>query len=309
MQMTAAPWAILAVLVTNAACMTLRGSQQAAGSEESAVAAWNMYSHRAASDRRFWLDRWTDVETDLLHLLKAAKNTTWSQMAANVTKPEAIKPTQSKESAPKNATSNVSLKAPAQTNGTQLAGLPILTLSGHAALMPMLAMLKGMVEDTKEHIAEQNAREEKSKKWFATQEDHHKKKLAEIEAKHKKHELPEVFYTNETRDENRFFAYWERVRKRQHHQFHINLKIQHGMMQKAKSMIGMYEKALAGTADPAQMKQQLQAISGGMALLQVQKFVSDSLEDVRAAREEIHIWAQYDDTKGTKFRRHARSLV
>merc|ERR1719247_2870863 len=79
-------------------------------------------------------------------------------------------------------------------------------LQGQAALAPMLAMLKGLYQESKERITEQNTREEKSKKWFAEKETAHKDKLDSIEGKFKNHTLSEEFRTNETRDENRYFT-------------------------------------------------------------------------------------------------------
>merc|ERR1719421_511728 len=136
-------------------------------------------------------------------------------------------------------------------------GIPSLKLKGKAALAPMLAMLKGLYDDSKSRIAQQNTREEKSKKWFAEKEAAHKAKLDSIEGKFKNHTLSEEFRTNETRDETRYFTYWSRVRERQHRQFHTNLKIQHAMMM-TKKMIDMYEKTLSGKAsDQEKAKKEL----------------------------------------------------
>merc|ERR1719158_2524616 len=128
-------------------------------------------------------------------------------------------------------------------------GIPSMTsmkgIKGVAALVPMLGMLKGLYQDSKDRITQQNTREEKSKKWFAEKEAEHKAKLEQIEGKFKNHTLSEEFRTNETRDENRYFNYWSRCRERQHRQFHTNLKIRHAMMMNTKKMIDTYEKALS----------------------------------------------------------------
>merc|ERR1719316_1109566 len=146
-------------------------------------------------------------------------------------------------------------------------------LKGKMALAPMLAMLKGLYDDSKSRIAEQNVREEKSKKWFAGKEAEHKAKLATIEGRFQNHTLSEEFRTNETRDENRYFNYWERCRQRQHRQFHTNLKIQHAMMTKVKKMINMYEKALSPKAtDQAQAKKQLGQMTGMPEIVFLQNF-------------------------------------
>merc|ERR1719201_2607833 len=64
-------------------------------------------------------------------------------------------------------------------------GIPSLKLKGKASLAPMLAMLKGLYEESKSRIAQQNTREEKSKKWFTAKEAEHKAKMETIEGKFK----------------------------------------------------------------------------------------------------------------------------
>merc|ERR1719174_3216758 len=173
-------------------------------------------------------------------------------------------------------------------------------LKGAAALAPMLAMLKGMYEDTKERISQQNVREEKSKKWFAEKEADHKAKLAKIEGKFANHTLSEEFRTNETRDENRYFNYWQRCRERQHRQFHTNLKIQHAMMMKTKKMVDMYEKALSTKpSDQKQAKKQIAQMTGMPEIVFLQdaqrtvaKFCQESIAEVRKERAELQDWAR-----------------
>jgi len=174
-------------------------------------------------------------------------------------------------------------------------------LKGAMALAPMLAMLKGLYEDSKDRISQQNVREEKSKKWFAEKEVEHKAKVASIEGKFANHTLSEEFRTNETRDETRYFSYWSRCRERQHRQFHTNLKIQHGMMMKTKKMMDMYEKALSPKADDqAQAKKMLHQQTGMPEIVflqnddfdavrsQVFAFCTESLDEVQKERVEVH---------------------
>jgi hypothetical protein len=167
-------------------------------------------------------------------------------------------------------------------------------LQGTAMLAPMLAMLKGMYEDSKNRISQVNAREDKSKKWFADKEAEHAKKVADIEEHFKNHKLSEELHTNETRDETRYFKYWSNVRERQHRQFHTNLKIQHAMMAKAKKMVEMYENTLSGKAsDQAKVKKELgQAGEPEIVFLQeaqraVVQFCKESFADLRNARAEM----------------------
>jgi len=168
-------------------------------------------------------------------------------------------------------------------------------LKGQMALAPMLAMLKGLYQDSKDRIAQQNSREEKSKKWFADKEADHKRKLATIESKFQNHTLSEEYRTNETHDENRYFNYWERCRQRQHRQFHTNLKIQHAMMTKVKKMVEMYEKALSPkAADQKIAKKELGQMTGMPEIVFLQNvqrtvtnFCTESLAEVRKEREEL----------------------
>jgi len=173
-----------------------------------------------------------------------------------------------------------------------LVHLPKMKLQGAAALAPMLGMMKSLYDDSKERISQQNAREAKSKKWFASKEAEHNAKLAQIEGNFKNHTLSEEFRTNETRDENRYFNYWSRCRERQHRQFHTNLKIQHGMMMKAKKMIDVYEKALSSKpADKKQAAKEVRQMTGMPDIMFLQKtiggFCRDSLVEVRKERTEL----------------------
>jgi hypothetical protein len=209
--------------------------------------------------------------------------------AKDVVKKEASKPAD-KEMDP--AKLMASLGVPSMAGGLG-------TLKNKMALAPMLAMLKGLYQDSKDRIAQQNTREEKSKKWFAGKEAEHKAKLATIEGRFKNGTLSEEFRTNETRDENRYFNYWSRCRERQHRQFHTNLKIQHAMMMKSKKMMDMYEKALSGNpTQEAQVKKQLQAnaVPEIVFLQDVQRtvgsFCRESLAEVRKERQELQEMAK-----------------
>merc|ERR1719310_2337754 len=158
-------------------------------------------------------------------------------------------------------------------------------MKGAAALAPMLAMLKGLYQDSKDRISQQNVREEKSKKWFADKEIEHKKKMEQIEGKFKNHTLSEEFRTNETRDENRYFNYWSRCRERQHRQFHTNLKIQHAMMNEVKKMIDMYEKTISGKGKEQVQKKLQQEMAPEVVFMQVADFCRDSMAEVREQRD------------------------
>jgi len=101
-----------------------------------------------------------------------------------------------------------------------------------ADLAPALAMLNGLYEDGKARISSLNAREKQSKQRYTQKEAIHKTKLEKLVSGCNSTALGADFCKNETKDENRLFNYWTRVRERQHRQFHTSLKIQHAMMQK-----------------------------------------------------------------------------
>jgi len=334
-------WAHLLVAAALLACVdgaVLRATSHREAESLAATASegssdWAAYLEAESEDRRFLLGQLGKTEDQLLQLQKLAEalNEHTSVLsglqisAAPEKKAPAAKPVA------KPAVANAKVAAKSAANATKTAakkessnateediknmdpaklvaslGIPSLKLKGTASLAPMLAMLKGLYEDSKSRISEQNTREEKSKKWFATKEAEHKAKVAKIEDKWKNHKISEELHTNETRDESRYFSYWSRCRERQHRQFHTNLKIQHAMMQKVKMMIGMYEKTLSGKAgDQEKAKKQLSQVAGGMpevVLLQeagktVLNFCRDSLVEVQKEQLELRQMAQ-DGTQG-----------
>jgi glutaredoxin 2 len=285
---------------------------------------WAAYAQAETEDRNFLLSQLDDTESELLKLQQfvemagrksnvlaglqlsatpTAKSssvpTAKSPVAKKDAAPVAKKETAAAKPAPSAKSDVKKVAATAEMDPAKLVaslGIPSLKLKGKAALAPMLAMLKGLYDDSKSRIASQNTREEKSKKWFTAKEAEHKNKMETIEGKFKNGTLSEEFRTNETRDENRYFGYWSRVRERQHRQFHTNLKIQHAMMSKVKKMIDMYENTLSGKAgDQEKAKKQLVAVSGGMpeiVFLQevehtVGRFCRESLAEVRKERAEL----------------------
>lgn len=170
--------------------------------------------------------------------------------------------------------------------------------SNAMALAPMLAMLKGLYEEGKSRIGELNKREIESKKRFAKKELAHKAELARIGRglSRSNHTLSKEFKTNETREENRMFTYWQHCRQRQHKQFHNMLKIQHATMEREKTMIDMYEQTLAGKANKGKLKKQLGELGAEMpnvVLMERQRSVTDfcaeALSEVRAARAALRL--------------------
>jgi hypothetical protein len=131
-------------------------------------------------------------------------------------------------------------------------------LMGKAMLAPALGMLHGLYDDQKGRISALNKREQKSKDRFEEQKKKHEEKLASLKDKLDHHKISKEFFDNSTKDEDRLFKYWDSCRTRAHHQFHTQLKLTHGLMEKEKGMIGAYDKALA---DPAPTKEGLKAFN------------------------------------------------
>jgi len=269
---------------------------------------WAVLAEAESEDRSFLLGQLDETENELVKLqdsLVVAGRTTGGLVGLQISASPEVKPaTKAPETkpvakvapaAPKKAAAKPAKKEMDPEKMMASVSVAGLKLKGSMALAPMLAMLKGLYQDSKDRIAQQNGREEKSKKWFATKEAEHKEKLDKIEGKFKNGTLSQEFRTNETRDETRYFTYWSRCRERQHRQFHTNLKIQHAMMMKTKKMVDMYEKALSPKAeDQAQAKKALSGATGMPEIVFLQEvqrtvgsFCRDSLAEVRKERVEL----------------------
>eukprot|EP00413_Alexandrium_margalefii_P025887 CAMPEP_0204564878 /NCGR_PEP_ID=MMETSP0661-20131031/35144_1 /ASSEMBLY_ACC=CAM_ASM_000606 /TAXON_ID=109239 /ORGANISM="Alexandrium margalefi, Strain AMGDE01CS-322" /LENGTH=287 /DNA_ID=CAMNT_0051572569 /DNA_START=40 /DNA_END=903 /DNA_ORIENTATION=- len=244
----------------------------------SLTAQWAAAAEAEADDRRFWTSEWSAMEAELLQIQDAAE---------------------SAERKPKNAAfmqlnNGSQADAPARKHSPLTEVKINLNPKSAADLVPALAMLKGLYEDGKQRIAQLNAREQQYKQHFAEKQAEHDARIAHIAAQNGT--VSDEFRANETRDENRLFSYWQRVRERQHHQFHTSLKIQHATLEKVKKMIDMYDKAIAGKEEGAQAQKDLARISGGampeVVLLQgawreTAAFCAEALKEIKAAGEEL----------------------
>jgi hypothetical protein len=82
------------------------------------------------------------------------------------------------------------------------------------------------------------------------------------------------------------------VLERQHKQYHTSLKIQHGTLDKVKTMIDMYEKTISGKADKASIAKEFKKVGGGiLMLLQDEQtatvhFCESALAELHAAQKE-----------------------
>jgi len=272
---------------------------------------WAALSEAESEDRSFLLEQLDQTELELVRLQQASGDKfaglqiSAAPVAAKTVAAKA--PEAKKEVAPTAKKEAPKLAAKEESPKDMLASLGIHAptgMVGKAALAPMLAMLKGLYDDSKNRISEQNTREEKSKKWFSSKELEHKTKIDKIEGSFKNHTLSEEFRTNETRDETRYFTYWQRCRERQHRQFHTNLKIQHAMMSKVKKMIDMYEKTLsAKPADQALAKKALGHMTGMPEIVFLQEFhravgsfCRESLAEVHKEQAELKLAAKEINT-------------
>mmetsp|Transcript_85242 Transcript_85242/g.276014 ORF Transcript_85242/g.276014 Transcript_85242/m.276014 type:complete len:323 (+) Transcript_85242:63-1031(+) len=280
--------------------------QLESGSEASAGAEWAAIREADASDRHFWDGEWAALEGVLEQLqavgdaaaaprqglfLAQTENATGAAAKANTTSPNVADVAHTGVVGAHNS-SHAEAK-----RFSPLAGIKMnLNPKRPEDLLPALAMLKGLYENSKQRIAELNAREKQMKQEFEQREAAHNASLTRIEARFKNHTLSEEFRVNETRDENRLFSYWQRVRERQHRQFHTSLKIQHATLSKEKAMIDMYEKAIAGKDNKAQASKELARLSSGMpevvllqkAWVEAVPYFRQALQEVKEASAELH---------------------
>lgn len=208
-------------------------------------------------------------------------------------------------------------------------------LGGGVGMKVAQAMLEGVYEKAKRKVTELNKREVESKKEFAARTKAHEEKLKKLEADHNKRhpalvahiknltDHPKIrnatllnqtkarwawmlkneegSYANATRNENRDFEYWTKVRESEKAQFRNILKMQHGTMDRVKTTLKLYDKVLSGNYDKKSVRRALDSLKGGLrpnendvAFLdgadmeqlknqqgEVERFVSQALEEVR----------------------------
>jgi len=253
---------VLSLLLAAHGALALTVASASKSGAAARAAEWRVVTEVNAEERRFWASEWSGLEADIKRL------------------------------------HDVAAPAPAKKEHRKspLAGLKLnLEPKTPADLLPALAMLKGLYEDGKERIGKLNVREKDLKAQYETKKAEHDHRIEAVEAKFKNHTLSAEWRTNETRDENRLWNYWERVRERQHKQYHTSLKIQHGTLEKVKLMIGAYEQTISGHADKAAVAKELQKAGGGalpdIVFLQdartaAAEFCEGALTELHAAREE-----------------------
>jgi len=135
------------------------------------------------------------------------------------------------------------------------------TFSG-AELIPMLEMLEGLYNDSKKQISALGVREKKSKDDFKEREASHNERISLIEARFKNRSLSEEAHERELKDEDRMWAYWQKVRENGHHSYLSSLNIKHSMMNKMKIMIDLYKKVIDGSAEDDDIKKEIAKVTG-----------------------------------------------
>uniref|UniRef100_A0A7S2N7A9 Uncharacterized protein n=1 Tax=Alexandrium andersonii TaxID=327968 RepID=A0A7S2N7A9_9DINO len=273
--------------------------QQATAASSSG--AWAALVEAETDDRRFWGEQWSAMEAALLELQDVAGGVGAKGVA--LLQAEAGNATSAPSGTAHAGNASAIDHAEPKEEVSPLAGLKLnLNPKTTAELAPALAMLKALYEDGKERITQLNAREKQSKQRYEDMKKQHDTRLATIEARFKNGTLSAEFHKNETRDEMRIWNYWERVRERQHRQFHTSLKIQHGTMSKVKTMIDMYEKTMSGKASEAEVQKDLAKVTGAMpevVLLQQAwraqaPYFHEALTEVRTASAELEPLASPD---------------
>jgi len=223
---------------------------------------WRALAEVNAEGRRFWVSQWSGLEADMKRLHDVA----------------ALTPAKKEHRKSPSAGLKLNLEPKSPTD-----------------LIPALTMLKGLYEDGKSRIGKLNVKEKDLKAQFEVKKTEHERRIQAIEVRIKNGTLSAEWRANETRDENRLWKYWERVRDIEHKQYHTYLKIQHGTLEKTKTMIDMYEKTISGKADKATISKELRKVGGGalpeIVFLQDTKtatarFCEDALKELRAAQKE-----------------------
>jgi len=170
------------------------------------------------------------------------------------------------------------------SKGSKLAGLQVASHNAPAELEPTAALLDSLYEDSKKRIVKLNEHEALSKQRYLEHQDEDRSRMAAIESEFKVQQGQHLSATLEgsqtalkthLEDEETFFKkYWVRVRERNKKQFHTCLKIQHGLMDRLKSMRDAYK----------------QAATQQTALIQHSSFLDEALKVMAALDSELASW-------------------
>lgn len=205
----------------------------------------------------------------------------------NATKAAAV-PSHKTETKPPNATNGTrtALNASKTSNVTNLKALPPADFK--QAVKQEQDVLQELFKHLKTNIAGFNKQETKDKdKTLAIRkrlEDRLKRDKAKLAMKNIS-DFERERLTNSTRMEEHELAYWTRDRDLQHHMFHSNLKMTHGLMSRVKSVLEAYKEAFAkGKIDPALMKKVRAMSPTKAAFLEMRKDVRE-----RAHLYKVHL--------------------
>jgi len=266
---------------------TTRNTHQVSVGLSTLSGEWKACLDAEAEDTHFWSSEWQAMESELLQLQSAVSG-----------QPNATNAIGTKSNVTVGSATTQSQPAKHAKHFNPLAGLKLnLEPKSPADLIPALSMLKGLYEDGKERIGKLNAREQEFKKQYMKKQATHEQRLKTIADRVKNGTLSKEFAVNETRDETRLWTYWERVRERQHRQYHTSLKIQHGTLTKEKQMIDMYDKTIAGKESKKQLAKEFSKVGGPAVAPEVvffqeaqrgvAKFCQEELAEVR--REQVSL--------------------
>lgn len=221
------------------------------------------------------------LETALLQLESLAKHAN----ATNATKAAPVAANQT------NATKhNMTKTAPVTSNATK----KVVNLKKLApeefkkAVSEEKDVLEGLFKHLKVNIANFNKQETKDKDKTADirkrLEARLKKDKATLAMKNIS-DFERERLTNSTRMEQHELEYWTRDRDLQHHMFHSNLKMTHGLMSRVKTVIEAYKQAFAkGKIDPKLMDKVHEMSPTKAAFLEMRKDVKE-----RAHLYKVHL--------------------
>jgi len=172
--------------------------------------------------------------------------------------------------------------------GAKLAGLQLVgsheAPSDSATMASEAELLNGFYEDSKKRIVQLNQHEAVSKQRYLEHQATDRARVSEIESEFRGKHADSALKAHLEDEEGFFKKYWERVRARNHKQFHTCLKIQHGLMDRLGSMREAYKQA---AEQPAMAVQPEVAAS---ALIQHQSFVQEALVEVAAQQALLASW-------------------
>eukprot|EP00746_Dinoflagellata_sp_MGD_P002456 gnl/MRDRNA2_/MRDRNA2_104768_c0_seq1.p1 gnl/MRDRNA2_/MRDRNA2_104768_c0~~gnl/MRDRNA2_/MRDRNA2_104768_c0_seq1.p1 ORF type:complete len:327 (-),score=92.15 gnl/MRDRNA2_/MRDRNA2_104768_c0_seq1:45-1025(-) len=234
------------------------------------------------------------LDTALVQLESLAEHanaTKAAPVAANATETKAPNMTKAANKTQETKPQNATKTAAVVSNSTKAPAVNLKHLSPaefKKAVKDEQDVLNNLFKHLKVNIANFNKQETKDKDKTAAirkrLEDRLKKDKATLAMKNIS-DFERERLTNSTRMEQHELDYWNRDRDLQHHMFHSNLKMTHGLMSRVKTVIEAYSQAFKkGKIDPALMKQVHAMSPTKAAFLEMRKDVRE-----RAHTYKVHL--------------------